>query len=291
MYHYVRDAGEFPFPGIHAVTIKEFDEQVRRLKGACEIVTLDDVRASLDGTHELPSHACLITFDDGLKDHLAAADVLRRQDCTGAFFVITGGFEGTVAEVHKIHYLLAKLGATVVVERFNAFQDRYRIPTDKKIDPRYRWDDVVTANLKSTLQTIDPAVRAEFLRELFVRTFGDERSFAERLYLSETDIRRMADADMPIGSHTRTHRRLDVVDAVAARAELTESKQTLERIIGRPVYALSYPYGNFTDATVSLARAAGYEIAFGTGEEGINSGEITRYAIRRVRPNSLSAHL
>lgn len=288
MYHYVRDAGEFPFPGIHAVSISEFDEQIRRIKSSREVVTLEDVRAALQGERDLPDRACLITFDDGLKDHLVPAEVLKRHGCTGAFFIITGGFEGMVAEVHKIHYLLAKLGAAAVIERFNAFQDRYRIPTDKKIDPRYRWDDVVTANLKSTLQTMDPVLRDAFLRELFVLTFGNEQSFAERLYLSETDAKSLANAGMAVASHTRTHVRLDTITADEARRELEDSKHTLERVTGRPVHALSYPYGNFTDETVALARAAGYELAFNTGEEGINTGEIPRYAIGRVRPNSLS---
>jgi hypothetical protein len=63
------------------------------------------------------------------------------------------------------------------------------------------------------------------------------------------------------------------------------SKAILEREVGRPVTALAYPYGGAgacTEETQSLAREAGYQLAF-TAQKGINRpGRSRPFALARV---------
>jgi len=61
-----------------------------------------------------------------------------------------------------------------------------------------------------------------------------------------------------IGSHTVTHVDLATVDMERASQELTESREQLEALLGRPVRSVSFPYGSYDDRVVQLAKNAGY---------------------------------
>lgn len=60
MYHYVRDAAR-----VHARTVDELECQLDYVADAYVCLTLEDVIA-----REWPERACLLTFDDGLVEHL-----------------------------------------------------------------------------------------------------------------------------------------------------------------------------------------------------------------------------
>lgn len=71
--------------------------------------------------------------------------------------------------------------------------------------------------------------------------------------LSARDLRELADSGMfSIQSHTATHQ--DLVKVRNYRYELKGSRDAIERITGRPVLALAYPYGSFDKRTVEETR-------------------------------------
>ncbi|MGG3468926.1 polysaccharide deacetylase family protein [Neobacillus pocheonensis] len=66
--------------------------------------------------------------------------------------------------------------------------------------------------------------------------------------LSKTEIKKMADSGLiSIQSHTATHPDLTITENLTY--ELKDSKEKLQRITGKPIIALAYPYGN-TDEQV-----------------------------------------
>jgi peptidoglycan/xylan/chitin deacetylase (PgdA/CDA1 family) len=70
---------------------------------------------------------------------------------------------------------------------------------------------------------------------------------------------------MEIGAHTLSHPVLSACSEDLARQEIAESKRELERILGKPVWAFAYPFGNpgtMGDREVRLAREAGFTCAF-----------------------------
>lgn len=79
--------------------------------------------------------------------------------------------------------------------------------------------------------------------------------------MSSTEMRRLTAMGFEIGSHTVTHPRLDQIDDAAARKELSDSKRTLEDLIGVEVTALCYPFGKFNRRVMELARETGYAMA------------------------------
>jgi peptidoglycan/xylan/chitin deacetylase (PgdA/CDA1 family) len=72
------------------------------------------------------------------------------------------------------------------------------------------------------------------------------------------ELAALADLGWEIGSHTVTHPRLTQVDDERLAAELSDSKDTIERRLGRPCTAVAYPYGDVDARVVAAAERAGY---------------------------------
>ncbi|OLS39899.1 polysaccharide deacetylase family protein [Bacillus sp. MRMR6] len=71
--------------------------------------------------------------------------------------------------------------------------------------------------------------------------------------LTEKELKMMSDTNViSIQSHTRTHPDLTQIDNLDN--ELKVSKEKIEKITGRPVLALAYPYGNFNDRVVQETK-------------------------------------
>lgn len=89
-----------------------------------------------------------------------------------------------------------------------------------------------------------------------------------------------------IGSHACSHRVLTQLPLDQAKREIEESKRLLERRLGRPVYAFSYPkgsIGDFSPALEAAVRDAGYDLAFTTipavNRAGANPLRIARHNV------------
>src|SRR6266550_2179500 len=69
MYHYVRNLPGTRFPRIKGLLTANFRQQVARLSEHYEMATLESALAFLAGEYQPARDLCLLTFDDGLKDH------------------------------------------------------------------------------------------------------------------------------------------------------------------------------------------------------------------------------
>jgi peptidoglycan/xylan/chitin deacetylase (PgdA/CDA1 family) len=88
------------------------------------------------------------------------------------------------------------------------------------------------------------------------------------------------DGTLRFEAHSLTHPNLLTLDEHVARREIAGSKLELERRLGRPVEAFSYPSGLFGERERRLAAAAGYRIAVSC-EPGVNGPGTDRFALRR----------
>lgn len=61
-----------------------------------------------------------------------------------------------------------------------------------------------------------------------------------------------------IGVHTCSHPHLSELPVDEQRRELTDCKDDLEQLLGREVKHLAYPYGDYDQNTVQLARQLGF---------------------------------
>jgi peptidoglycan/xylan/chitin deacetylase (PgdA/CDA1 family) len=113
--------------------------------------------------------------------------------------------------------------------------------------------------------------------------------------LSWDQVREMSRGGMEFGSHTVSHPILSTItDPMLLRFELDGSKATLEREIGKPVLALSYPVGGrdaVNDQVLAATAQAGYQCAFTyqSGANRLTSGD-ERYYLKRLHVERYTTH-
>jgi peptidoglycan/xylan/chitin deacetylase (PgdA/CDA1 family) len=99
--------------------------------------------------------------------------------------------------------------------------------------------------------------------------------------MTVAQLRQWADAGMEVGSHTRTHPRLDQLDPGPAYDEIADSRTALMQLLGREVKHFCYPYGRFLPAVANSVRMAGYQSAVST-LRGIARASDDLYSLPRV---------
>ena len=92
-------------------------------------------------------------------------------------------------------------------------------------------------------------------------TFGGDSLAGERIVPAEL-LKQVPNGFIAIGSHTLSHPWLPSVPEMAARAELSGSRDKLKNLLNRDIKLFSFPYGAYTDRLVELCREAGYERVF-----------------------------
>lgn len=83
-------------------------------------------------------------------------------------------------------------------------------------------------------------------------------------YMTAGEVVSAQAAGFEIGSHTVDHVNLTKVSNDTLRYQLTASKETLERLLKRPVTSFCYPYGKYGPREADAVAAAGYQDATST---------------------------
>ena len=79
--------------------------------------------------------------------------------------------------------------------------------------------------------------------------------------MTADELREMQANGMKIGSHTVSHENLAEMGAQSINFEMRESRAALEKLLGKPVYALAYPEGKVNDAVLESVKKH-YDMAF-----------------------------
>jgi peptidoglycan/xylan/chitin deacetylase (PgdA/CDA1 family) len=293
VYHYVRDLPATRFPRINGMLASDFRSQVDALAERHEMATLESAMAFVEGRYRPARDLCLLTFDDGLKDHHAEVlPILAERGIQGLFFITTGCVhERMVAPVHMNHFLMASL------ELDEYYGEVVRCAADlcpaatTVVDPAvagrtYPWDSPKAAAAKYLLNFQLPhAVRDGVLSALFAKHLGDERAFAGQLYLTWDESREMQAEGMVIGGHSHRHTALASLGEAGQCVDLTTCAELLHRHLRpQPLWPFSYPYGwngAFDDASVRIVRELGFACAFVT-EPGPNGAGADPFQLRRI---------
>jgi peptidoglycan/xylan/chitin deacetylase (PgdA/CDA1 family) len=92
----------------------------------------------------------------------------------------------------------------------------------------------------------------------------DRISGPDPSFLTWRQLRDLEHDGFTIGSHTVHHLELTKLPPAQAWSELSQSRTSLERHLGKPVHSLAYPYGAEDADVVAAARGTGYALAFTT---------------------------
>jgi peptidoglycan/xylan/chitin deacetylase (PgdA/CDA1 family) len=86
----------------------------------------------------------------------------------------------------------------------------------------------------------------------------------EEYLLSGVHLSQLPEDIVTIGSHSVSHPKFPSLPEASARQELLESRDALERTLGRKITFFSFPYGAFNESTIELCRQTGYGRVFTT---------------------------
>ncbi len=274
-YHYVRDLATSPFPRLAALDAARFERQLDHIAAHYAVVGLPQVMAAMSGVASLPQDACLLTFDDGYRDHATvAAPALARRGMTGVFYPAAAAVaERRLLEVNKIQFVLA-----VCADRISLRQELDRLieehrdeatPSLAELEAEWhhpgRWDDAETMYVKRVLQQgVQPGLRDMLTDCLFQRhVSADEAAFADTLYLDHADMTSMMDAGMTFGSHGTRHMRLPLLDDATLEDDLTHALDFLQAagVDCASGWSLCYPHGAQDARVRETARRLGCTMA------------------------------
>ena len=85
-------------------------------------------------------------------------------------------------------------------------------------------------------------------------------------------VRRMSEAGHEIGFHTRSHDTLTTLDGTELHAAMSDGRDELEALSGRPLDAIAYPSGQAGQAVFAAARDAGFKRGYTTQPDPIGTG-------------------
>ncbi|MGE3539059.1 MAG: polysaccharide deacetylase family protein [Candidatus Tectimicrobiota bacterium] len=302
MYHYVRDLPHTPFPRLKGMLTSAFRQQLQALQERYELASLETALAFLHGTYRPARDLCLLTFDDGLKEHYTeVTPVLAERGMQGVFFLITACVhEQQMASVHMNHVLMAALDFAEYQQAF--FQRLGSLTSLAALTPRidqqaaqhaYRWDTPDIAAFKYLFNFVLSAdLRDQVVHSLFTDYIAPAASFAPSWYITWEEARAMQDAGMVLGGHSHQHQPLATLSPAGLARDVRTCQQLMQANL-RPQrhWPFSYPYGQastFNAQTVTHLRSLGITCAFCT-EVGQNVPGSDLFALRRVDCNDVLA--
>jgi peptidoglycan/xylan/chitin deacetylase (PgdA/CDA1 family) len=261
---------------VHSAAV--FERQMRFLSQSLAPVTMDDVFEYARGVRKPPRRAVAVTFDDGFSDNAEiAAPLMERFRIPGAFYVTTGSIEPNpppwFIRVRRAFCLSTSKDFTSPVSgtRFNL-----DAPLEKRQAFLQACEQCAVLALAEQLPLLD---QMELL--LDVGNYRDARG----LMMTEEQIRCLDAAGHIVGSHTVAHSNMAHIPSDSLRVELQQSKDTLERLLGKEVRHFSYPspilQPHYDERTVQLSREIGYRTAV-TCSHGLCRPEHEPLACRRI---------
>ncbi|MEF8840110.1 MAG: polysaccharide deacetylase family protein [Haloarculaceae archaeon] len=283
MYHYVRPTMDTPPYGYYHLPLASFRRQLDHLEAEYDLLSREAFFECLRGERTPPEDAAILTFDDGLEDHHRwVLPELERRGLWGIFFVPTGPLaHGRPLPVHRTHTLAGAVPGNRLVETLTSIlADEGRLDDSGGFEEMYggRGTPEHVRTFKRLLNQEVPYERLDSVLDRLEAAFPDAGISVdvEEYYLADGQVADLADAGMIVGAHTVTHRILSRLSPAEQRAEIVESRDYLESVIGEPVRVLGYPYGTentYTDETVEIADGEGFEAAFTTESRAATAGD------------------
>ena len=264
MYHYVREIKNSNYPKIKGLEIAGFERQLDYLTNNFNIIKAEDVINFVKNGENLPDKSCLLTFDDGYKDHLLfVLPELLKRNLQGSFFPpVKPVVEREMLDVNRIHFILASTNSfsdlvndvnKLCIEHgiksteLNYLKSQYATPS--------RYDTADVMYVKHVLQhALSEDIRHSISSKLFSTYVNrTELDFADELYLSFDETKKLIDSGMYVGSHGYRHLWLDKESDASQSSEIDSSLKFLNEVgASTNNWIMCYPYGAYNENTLRI---------------------------------------
>ena len=276
-YHHIGSEGDYPW-STRSVTTPEFVRQMRYLKNNFQIISLDELSASLRNFKDLPSKTAVVTFDDGYKDfYLNAYPVLKEYGIPATVFLVTGHIgTGKLFWFDRIRYIIEKTELSAL-----KIKDLGVFDLNSAIDRRQP-AKAITNELKNLSLEFRDALIEEIVTASGVDIPVD---LGERVILSWREVKEMSRNGVNFGAHTVSHPILTRLPLEAAQKEILDSKMQAEKMLEREVTAFCYPNGeprDFNADIEEILKDSGFKCAVTLEPAAFVQPEARPYSLPRI---------
>ena len=247
-YHYLRNTC-YLNPGIHPIDWFSFKSHLKYYKENYSILGLDENNFNLSSAYK---NRLVLTFDDGLKEHLYASKLLKKENILGIFFIIGATIDPKkqkIPLIHKIHWLRSQVGDKIFKKEVEdnlkiRFSDKRSL--QKKAREMHIHDNQETALLKYVLNfVIDYNTLDKLTTRIFKKYYGQnsESDFCKNYFLTMDEIKSINDMGHTIGWHSYNHCPMSKLSKDEINEDLCKGENFLKEINNNQNLHISYPYG------------------------------------------------
>lgn len=277
LYHRVSE--ETWDPQLLCVSPAHFAEHMQILRNYFNPTSLINLRCRMR-LNAWPSRSVVITFDDGYADNCHHALALLAENDIPATIFVTSGILNTPRafwwdELEKLilsnpnlpPYLELRIGNRDYFWEFSSISpgeihNPWHVLSETPLTTRQKAYHVLLKHMHQ----LPPTEQQDILAKLAEwGGYGDENEQITPRTMSADELVLLSKSKLvDIGAHTVNHPCLAALPVAQQKAEISESKATLEQIINQPVRTFAYPYGtrnDYTKDTVKLVRKAGFQCA------------------------------
>lgn len=233
-----------------------FEEHMEVLWENYDVVSLESIYSG--DAFKTNRNAVAITFDDGYKDVISnAAPILNRFGFPFTCLITTENIgkdkENWTDIISRLSFepemfrksVEVKLNGRIEEIKLDGLEDRVRfyraLQQIKKNTTKEEWDEIITK---------------------YCEWFGTPNKARDAFkILNRDEICELRDMGATIGAHTVTHSFFSCLSDEEIEKEISDSKEILEKILGREVYIFSYPFGDAPKRVRPLLDSVGYRIA------------------------------
>ncbi len=298
MYHYVRE-DSINAPYSKHKKLDDFIKEISFMKRNHNFLNVTE--AINQKNYSENKNSIILTFDDGLKDHLNVAEILKKHNINATFYIpIQPHLNQELLHVHKAHLitstygeesllLLGKALDTLNIDKFSLenkdekdlFKNRYINHSDR--------DGI--KDFKKIINYYGCIGLRDLILNQILKSKNIKSDF-ESYYLNKKEIKYISSLGFEIGSHGVSHNVMSRLSKKEQYYEINESKTFLEKIIRKKITSFCYPFGrknSYNSDTIELLNKAKYQNAISVDSRDIiledimkNIYEIPRYDCNEI---------
>jgi hypothetical protein len=293
MLHDIREFDEKFFPNRYKLPYFlqpwQFDKMLNNLQKKSKMFSLNE-KFTIHNKY-IFQEINLLTFDDGLKDHLSIARKLATQNIKACFFIPSGPItERKIIDSHKIQFLLAAVLPEKIIEYINkSFEENFN-KSSTLLNQYYKsrwtnniWTDEMIFITRVLREYNNYGWRRKLINDLFCKYVSkDYKSFSNDFYLSYEDVVEIKSLGHVIGGHGHYSYDLRFEDYDTINDEIHGMNIFLDGLMQSEKY-YSYANGGYTDYVLMRLTENKYDYAFTTVPSKVEATD-TPLKIPRIDP-------
>lgn len=245
LYHGVCKIDPFRFNTIF-IDLKKFEAQLKLFRQYFNVISLNEI---YDHKYDEKKFNVCLSFDDGFANNYKyVLPLLEKYEMPASFF-ITG---------------IREAGYDILWNDVLSIANKYG-PAKISLNGK----DFIKGKDGRYVSTTSSQLLAEILRgsdfdgkKEMIQPFMSLKDKADNDYwlqMTEAQIRELSSSKwVTIGCHGYYHNDLAKIPISVASIEMMRSKQFLEKIIGKEIDAIAFPYGSYSQALVTEAKNIGF---------------------------------